>query len=116
MRVEPGSISQMEHGSRLVHPEDQQALQEPCRGRAARAEPVNAEFRVLHPNGSTVWLQASGQLAEDPSTGDCIMAGSVFDITERKSAERKVADTVRKLENAKRAPEDQPNRMVKLAD
>ncbi|MCE1241318.1 MAG: EAL domain-containing protein [Azonexaceae bacterium] len=72
---------------RLVHPEDQQILQQlfaqalPDAGRAAVCE-----FRMQHADGRWIWLEGRGKIVPDDHDGKRIL-GTITDISLRKQAE-----------------------------
>jgi PAS domain S-box-containing protein len=83
-----------------IHPDDQPGL------RAAFWEAIQAGtlfesvFRLVHPDGHVVWIEARGRAQfETGATADS-MLGTITDITERKRDELKLADQARLLDLA----------------
>ena len=72
-----------------VHPDDAKTLHQALQQHmAGDAPPFQFEHRVLHRNGSYVWVLCRGVALRD-TTGRAIrMAGSLTDVTERKLAEQ----------------------------
>lgn len=80
-------------GSRLdecIHEEDRARVEESLARLRRRLEPFETEFRVVLPDGRTIWAEGKGypvQLAGRPS----LTAFSVRDITRRKQQEEQLA-------------------------
>jgi len=84
----------------LVHPDD---LPETLRAMRAHLEghggTLHVEFRALHQNGNWVWLCCRGKVVQHGADGSPLrMSGSLMDISERKSAERKLRDIQAELQ------------------
>jgi len=71
---------------RAVHPEDLHAAAVACR-LAAGTGVIDAEWRVVWPDGSIHWLHTRGQATRDSTGRPVRMLGAVVDVTERKEAE-----------------------------
>jgi PAS domain S-box-containing protein len=69
-----------------VHPDDRERT-----ARAARDQRHNDQyrdvFRVLHPDGTLLWIEAEGRLMRDPAGAPLRMVGTVRNVTERHLAE-----------------------------
>lgn len=73
----------------LIHPEDRPLVQQIRKERLdQKGAPSVYEVRGLKKNGSTIWLLRSNALIQ--IEGQTAIAGSVFDITVRKTAESKL--------------------------
>ena len=86
---------------RLTHPEDLVAgailMQEHLRGERPDYE---IEMRMLHKQGQWIWVLAKGKLARRLQDGRPLWVyGTHMDITERKLAERQLAQTMATLQN-----------------
>ncbi len=46
--------------------------------------PVDAEYRIIKPDGSLCWIRNSACVVRDQQGGRCLIAGVAMDITERK--------------------------------
>ncbi len=114
--IASGSITQISEWFEMFHPDDRAETVARFKKKAACHALLNAEFRICKPDGGVVWLHVSGQVADDPIIGDLIMAGAVSDITDRKNADEATAESLRKLEAANEALEEQAKRMIRLAD
>ena len=78
---------------RLLHPDDlgrfRQALTDHLRQRAD----YGLEFRMRHADGRWRWFQTQGQAVWDAQGRATYMAGTTFDITERKQAEEALRES-----------------------
>jgi PAS domain S-box-containing protein len=75
---------------RSVHPDDRAALlAELERSRTAR-EPFRAEYRVLTRDGREIWISDVARVVAGPGGEPAFLQGLMFDVTERKRAEREV--------------------------
>jgi PAS domain S-box-containing protein len=88
----------------LVHPDDR-ALARPARvARAAgadnEAESISCEYRVRHKNGNYVWIWDHCVLVRDRSGAVSRVVGTVLDITERKEAEARLANSEHRFKAA----------------
>ncbi|HYC41989.1 MAG TPA: EAL domain-containing protein [Noviherbaspirillum sp.] len=87
-----------DHASVLeaVHPDDIQAVRE-APFRASRERPrYRLEYRLIRPdNGNTVWLESRGHVVFNADGAPIFVKGVALDITERKRAEKQIADAAR---------------------
>ncbi|MEQ9491220.1 MAG: ATP-binding protein [Alphaproteobacteria bacterium] len=114
--LDDDTITCIEDWFEMIHPDDHDKIVKRFQKKISRSVLLDVEFRVCKRDGEVVWLHATGQLADDPVTGDLIMAGAVRDISDRMAADQKITESVRQLEIANKALEDQAQRMVRLAD
>ncbi|MFG1257303.1 EAL domain-containing protein [Xanthobacter flavus] len=73
-----------------VHPDDRDALQQALLTAQSHPEdPIVCEFRVVRPDGRTVWIQSRSQINSEVSdqVGCPVAEGVAIDITDRKLAE-----------------------------
>ena len=70
----------------IIHPEDRDAIRDAIRT-VAHDKPFVLEYRILRPDGSVRWVIDRGQLVHGPR-GQLWMDGAIFDVTERREAER----------------------------
>lgn len=77
----------------VIHPEDRQAVWESVQGGIAARAPYQMEYRLLSAAGEArwVWERGGGVFAEDGSL--VALEGFIADITERKRAERGLAES-----------------------
>ena len=80
-------VSHPEHWLTLVHPDDQERVQDAMSQAVATHEPFSAEYRVVARDGRTVWLRDMAVMVEDPTDGAQLWQGVQFDITAEKAAE-----------------------------
>ena len=76
----------------LVHPEDREHAAEMSRLAFETGQPFAFDHRVLLPDGSVRYLHGRGRLVLDESGRPVRMVGSSQDVTERKEAERALAE------------------------
>ena len=77
--------------AKQLHPDDkEQALQSYLQGRTS-GEPFSFEYRLLARDGRVVWFRDSAVVVNDRTGAPAFVHGVMFDITERKNAEERVA-------------------------
>ena len=85
--LEPGTYDgTYESWRKLVHRDDWLAVKEAI-ANAHRTGDVDAEYRVVHPDGSIHWLHAKGRMLFDGVGKPVRMVGFMHDVTERKRVE-----------------------------
>lgn len=104
-----------------IHPDDRSWVQEQVDQSVKTGEPFNAEYRVLRPDGSYLWVQASGCCEFNEQGEPFRFPGVLIDIHERKSAEESLLKFTRNLEQrvadeveARLAAEEQLRQSQKL--
>jgi signal transduction histidine kinase/CheY-like chemotaxis protein len=85
---------------KLVHPDDWPAVKAAL-VRARGSGEVDAEYRVVHPDGSVHWLQVKGRMFFDQAGEPVRIVGFIVDATERHQAE----DELRRMESRLRQAE-----------
>jgi PAS domain S-box-containing protein len=81
----------------IIHPEDRE------RGRslhdliAADAKPYETEYRIVRPDGTSIWIREYGSPETDPASGQRLMAGTVQNVTLLRSAETERRATEERL-------------------
>lgn len=73
-----------------VHPEDRERVQEMINQAIADDRPYMGDFRMLHKDGSWVWIQGSGRVIEYENGVAQRLAGIHEEITRRKSLEQQI--------------------------
>ena len=73
-----------------VHPDDRAGVIEENKRCEGTAEPYSMQYRMLRKDGRIIWVEDSWVVVEDSEVGR-VFQGVVFDITERKLAEREIA-------------------------
>jgi PAS domain S-box-containing protein len=98
----PGSFDgTVEKWEKLFHPEDWPAVNEAIRS-SQRTGYGSVEYRVVLPDGSLRWLQATGTTLCDAEGKAVRMVGFVTDVTQRRNAEDEVRTMERRLRQAQR--------------
>jgi diguanylate cyclase (GGDEF)-like protein/PAS domain S-box-containing protein len=75
----------------IVHPEDYDRMVSLFRDAIARRAPYAIEYRVIHADGSTRWVQGHGRGAFDEDGRVTRIDGLFFDVTERRVGEERLA-------------------------
>jgi hypothetical protein len=104
-----------------IHPDDLGWLQEQVQQSVKTGEPFNAEYRVIRPDGTYLWVLGSG-CCEFNEQGEAFrFPGVLIDIHERKTAEESLLKFTRNLEQrvadeveARLAAEEQLRQSQKL--
>ncbi|KQZ92909.1 histidine kinase [Pseudomonas sp. Root562] len=81
-----------------IHPDDLAWVQEQVKQSMQTGSPFNAEYRVLRPDGSFLWVLASGCCEFDEQDQPLRFPGVLIDIHERKIAEESLLKFTRDLE------------------
>ena len=76
----------------LVHPEDRARIAAAARADAVSKDPYHREYRVVWPDLSVHWIAAAGQTIWEGDS-PVRLFGTVMDITARKEAERRSAES-----------------------
>ncbi|MEK1834680.1 MAG: ATP-binding protein, partial [Pseudomonas sp.] len=104
-----------------IHPDDRSWVQERLNQSVETGIPYNAEYRVLRPDGSYLWVLASGCCEFDEKGEAFRFPGVLIDIHERKTAEESLLKFTRNLEQrvadeveARLAAEEQLRQSQKL--
>ncbi len=91
-----------------VHPDDRKYVNEQVKNCLTRKSQYNAEYRVLWPDGTIRWANATGELFLGLEDEPIRMVGAVQDITERKLAEQEI-------ESLAKFPSENPNPVIRIA-
>lgn len=81
-----------------IHPDDRRWVQEHVDQSIASGAPFNAEYRVLRPDGTYLWVLASGCCEFNEQGIPFRFPGVLIDIHERKTAEESLLRFTRNLE------------------
>ncbi|MBJ6725761.1 PAS domain-containing sensor histidine kinase [Geomesophilobacter sediminis] len=76
----------------LIHPDDRAAMETWMQACSADENPGELVFRIIWPDGTIRFISGRGELVHDLQTG-LHMAGTGQDITERKQAEKALAES-----------------------
>jgi PAS domain S-box-containing protein len=97
--AEPGPTWTYDFFKLRVHPDDISKVETSDRDAIAMGKPINFEYRILLADGSMRVIHTIGEVRRDAS-GDAIeIFGTLQDVTERKRAEEKLAESERFLKN-----------------
>jgi len=92
--LEPGSIeASAEEWSRRIHPEDRERACRRSDEVLARGEVYEEEFRIVQPDGRSVWIACLGRVHRNADGQAVRFLGINLDITHRKEAERRLAES-----------------------
>ena len=75
----------------IVHPEDYAGMVSSFRDAIQRRAPYAIEYRVIHADGSTRWVQGHGRGAFDGDGNVTRIEGLFVDVTERRESEERLA-------------------------
>jgi PAS domain S-box-containing protein len=70
-----------------VHPDDREAVERAIRHAHDSGEPFELDHRIVRPDGTTLTLNAYGEVMRDEQGNPVTMAGTGQDVTERRAAE-----------------------------
>ncbi len=71
----------------LTHPDDYDEVTKTALGHMDSGRPMNAEYRIRHKNGSTVWIREISRIVLGSDGEKMSFDGVLVDISERKAAE-----------------------------
>lgn len=95
LALPPDAEPSFEHFWAVLHPEDRQRVEGLIAGAIRdKSEHYQAECRIVGPNGTIRWLSAPGRVFLDAHGHAYAMAGILMDITERKSTETRLQETL----------------------
>jgi len=75
----------------IVHPEDYDRMVSLFRDAIERQAPYAIEYRIIHADGSTRWVQGHGRGIFDAAGNVTRIEGLFFDVTERRTSEERLA-------------------------
>ena len=86
-----------------VHPDDLPAMRSAIEASLASGQSFAAEYRLMKPGGTTIWVTAQGRPSYTPDGRPDHFPGVSFDITERRAAESAARAAVEELRAATEA-------------
>jgi PAS domain S-box-containing protein len=86
---------------KLLHPRDWRTVVKAIR-HARRSGEIEAEYRVVHPDGSVHWLQSKGRMFLDVNGEPVRLVGFMQDISQRKLADEELRKMEQELRRAQR--------------
>ena len=90
-------VGHVEDFRRRVHPEDRDKVWNAANDAMKGHKPYSVEFRILWPDGTVRWVEATGKFYYSPDGEAVRMLGMDIDITERKLAEEALTAMRRSL-------------------
>jgi len=75
---------------KAIHPDDRARMKIAVAGMTAGAERFSKEFRVITPDGETLWMHGRGQSHYDDDDEPVRFTGLLVDVTERKRTEERL--------------------------
>ena len=98
--IASGSYDGTEQSLRkLIHAEDWPNVRAALKS-ALKSGDLDAEYRVIHPDGAIRWLQTKGRTLFDPGGEPARVVGFTFDITNRRLAAEELQRIERQLRHA----------------
>ncbi len=94
----PGPAQMAQAFEALLHPDDYRQLRQTLRRHLKRAGPYHVQFRARDAHGRWHWFESQGQALWDAQGRATYMAGTTFEITERREAEDQVRRLAAELE------------------
>jgi PAS domain S-box-containing protein len=88
-----------------LHPDDRERAIAECRDAYGRAEPFSIEYRMVRPDGETIWIRDQGSVVLDEHGVPSYVQGLYIDITEEKRLESELRSEAVKFKSlAERIP------------
>jgi PAS domain S-box-containing protein len=75
-----------------IHPDDRNRVRDEFAEAIRKQEPLQTEYRFLHPDGRTIWLSARGQMMPPQANQPGRYVGVLFNVTERKALELRLQE------------------------
>ena len=73
--------------TRIIHPDDRAAMTDYIRGRMAKGDRFDREYRIVHQRtGDVYWVHGLGEISRDADGRALQMVGTIQDITSRRRA------------------------------
>lgn len=76
-----------------IHPDDQESFDKLMRETVINGSRFRTEIRLMHEDGSPVWVQSQGKAIVDKNGRTVRMSGTTININEKKLAEKKLKET-----------------------
>jgi PAS domain S-box-containing protein len=100
----------------LMHPDDRETWQAAIEAHIVMREPYELEFRARHRNGHWRWFRTQGQAVWNEHGRATYMAGTTFDVTDRRQAEDALLGTQSELSHlSQRLMEQERETTLRLA-
>jgi PAS domain S-box-containing protein len=82
----------------ILHPDDRHRIVQRAEASGRAGDPFDVEYRLIRKDGSVVWVQDHAILVQR-AEGDAVWQGVIQDVTERKEAERALAQADERYRN-----------------
>lgn len=103
--IQPDGLLVLSNGINLVHAEDRGPLERAIRAALEEKTAYNFEYRVIRPDGTTVWCRAVGEVVYDANGQNIAMQGSIQNISDVKSTKEELTASQSRFEKVfHRAP------------
>ena len=76
-----------------IHPDDREATAQTFNNSIEAQSDINLEYRVVHPDGAVLWINNVGKALVGPDGRTSTVTGIQIDNTERKQAEKSLAES-----------------------
>ncbi|MFO1476837.1 MAG: PAS domain S-box protein [Verrucomicrobiota bacterium] len=76
----------------FIHPDDRARVERTLKEMLASGNDCYSEYRVVRPDGATIWVADRARLERDAAGSTWRLTGACVDITERKQAEQAIQD------------------------
>ncbi|MCH8980370.1 MAG: PAS domain S-box protein [Armatimonadetes bacterium] len=90
-----GQMPEGDNFATYAHPDDKEAVQEALSRSVEDGVPYEALHRIVRPDGSIRWIEASGEVQLDREGSPTHIVGTVADVTERVEREQSMQDAQR---------------------
>lgn len=98
LALPPGQPATMDHLYAVMHPEDRDRVREAIRLAHDSGADYHADYRIVHPDGSVIWIADMGRTFFDEAHRPVSMVGITLDITRLKRAEQDLRELNASLE------------------
>jgi PAS domain S-box-containing protein len=87
----------------IIHPDDRDFVEKTVMEAVEKDDPFIMEYRIVHKNGSCIWVREYGRLGGSFESGNRYLDGSIFDIADLKDAEENLREAIKVAEEAAEA-------------
>jgi PAS domain S-box-containing protein len=90
------SIADPKLWNRLLHPDDRERMEAVFDRAEVTGEPVDEEYRLIARDGTVKWIHERAIVASDRATGERLLQGVMYDVTERHAMEEALRESEEK--------------------
>jgi len=83
----------------IIHPDDHVLCRKSILEASQHKKPYDFEYRIIHRNGTIVWLNENGKCIDDINGEVAFLDGLLIDITRRKTAEQAATENEKKYKD-----------------